>query len=486
MPNILQRAITNLPNNGFSRAKKLADLAIKTNTDSKGSPTAAGYAQAIQLLQPYIASGTENQGIDAQRLIAGYSNSLDKLSGKQRDQNETVSAFKMQEQDAYFTKADGDYGSFRNPADLVGATSQALDGIVLGVMNAIDEKNANGESTDALEGYLKDISSRADQMRTLDTKFNSGQLGDGQVLDGFGYFVDTNPLDGSIRGAAIMPIANMPDKMGEGFKRLDATATLGKGMLPVYAPATQDQYGDYTAKIGDASWSGNPSNGALGKKGSTSSDYLFQAGGFDLKDNTKFALNKTVVNTGSFVSGLVGRDSEGNPVEGIFYKGVDNKVYKVDQATYDQFKNDPILGQKIAGYIPRVSPSDAQLLLKESAPISPDRITREGKIAGFQSAAETAKAESDRLNNLGFFGKIGEGIKGMTGTNSLTEAADKVVSGAAVDFVTPGIPAVSKFFANRINRQSSPDQAPTGGSGNAIIDAGKTLFRKVGSFFGAK
>ena len=129
---------------GFARAKKLAALAIKTNTDAAGNPTARGYELAMSYLQPYIDSDRETDALSAQTLIAGYGNSLDKLSAKQRNQAETVAAFKLQELDSYFTSFDGEMGGFRDPVGLIGVTSEALDSLVLGVINAIDEKEATG------------------------------------------------------------------------------------------------------------------------------------------------------------------------------------------------------------------------------------------------------------------------------------------------------------------------------------------------------
>src|SRR3989304_6903744 len=147
---IQQRALQQISDTGFSRAKKLAALAIKTNTDSSGSPTTRGYEQALVYLQPFMDSEKKNEALDAQTLVANYNNSLNKLSSKKRDQNETVSAFKLQELDSYFTTFDGDAGSFRDPASLIGTTSESLDSLLLGVINAIDEKQVNGDSTDAL------------------------------------------------------------------------------------------------------------------------------------------------------------------------------------------------------------------------------------------------------------------------------------------------------------------------------------------------
>lgn len=463
---------------GFSRAKKLADLAIKTNTDDAGGVTARGYEQAISILQPFINSGKESEALDAQRLIAGYNNSLDKMSAKERDQNETVASFKLQEQDAYFTSFDGDFGGFRNPGNLVSATSEVLDNLLLGVINAIDEKEAKGDSTDALYSYLNDLQKRADTMRDLANRFESGEL-TGATLDGFGYYVDTNPLDGSIRAAAIIPAGMAPEGLAQGFRRLDATADLGGGLLPVYAPATRDAYGGYTARIGQATWSGT-GDGALTAGEGGADTNLFQQGGFNINDNMRYPVRTNNIKNGEFGRGFIGRDDQGNAVEAYLYRGANGKLYQLDQATLDSFQNDPILSQKLQGYIPSFSPTEMRSLAKESQPFTPDRISFESKIAGYQAEADVAQAEADRMANLGFFGKVKEGFTARfpKAAEQIPEAINDAARTTMVNTLPGGqaINAVSGFFANRTNRQNKPDQ-PTGQEGFLQKAAG--FFKKA-------
>lgn len=485
---LTQRALQRVGDSGFARAKKLADLAIKTNTDGSGQPTAVGYEQAIALLQPFIGSGKETEAIDAQRIVAGYSNSLTKLTKKEKDQTETVAAFKLQEQDAYFTSFDGDVGGFRNPSDLVGATSQSLDNLLLGVINAIDEKEANGDSTDALYAYMNDLQKRADTMRDISNRFERGELSEGQMLDGFGYYVDTNPIDGSIRGAALIPAGLAPDGLTTGYRRLEATTKLGGALLPVYAPAQKDAMGEYVARIGDATWVGS-GDGALRGDKAVSSKSLFEEGNFNITDSSRYPVRKNTVDKGQFATALIGRDADGNPVDGIFYRGADNKLYSVDQATLDGFRADPVLKAKLEGYIPRFSPSEAQELARESVPFTPDRLGRESKITTLQTEADAAAAEAARWENMGFFEKVGEGFKSTF--PGVAEAAQEGARNAVTDTIVPGAPVVraaTSFFADRTNRQNKPDAAPTGGTGNEVIEGGKSFFRKaaetVGGFFG--
>lgn len=442
-----QRVLTRIQNSGFARAKKLADLAIKTNVDSKGSPTQRGYEQAISYLQPFIGSGNQNEALDAQRLIASYGNTSTKLEKKGKDQTETVAAFKLQELDSYFSSFDGDVGSFRNPSDLIDTTSEALDNLTLGVINAIDEKQANGDSTDALSAYLNDLNKRADRMRDLKNKYVSGQL-NGQSLDGFGYYVDTNPLDGSIRSAALLPVGLAPEGLASGYRRLGSTADVGGARLPVYAPATQDANGEYIARVGDATWSGT-GDGALQPKNATVSKNLFNEGGFNISDPTAFPLRSSNIDKGSFAKGFSGRDADGNPTESVFYRGNDNKLYKMDNGTLEQFKKDPVLKAKLNGYVTQFSPTEIKEFSREAVPFTERRATFESNVTSALSQSAAFKAEQTAQENRGFFSKVKEGAS-----------------------------RVASFFGNR-NVPNKPEEAPTGGSAEAIVDNGAQFFRKT-------
>jgi len=466
---LTQRALQRLSDSGFARAKKLADLAIKTNTDSSGKATARGYEQAVALLEPYILSGKETESIDAQRLVASYSNSLTKLSKNQRDQNETVSAFKLQELDAYFTSFDGDVGGFRDPSSLVDTTSESLDNIVLGVLNAIDEKDANGESTDALYSYLNDITKRSDSLRNLRNRFASGELSQGQSLDGFGYYVDTDPLDGSIRAAALLPVGLTPDGLAGGYRRIDATTNVGGALLPVYVPATQNAYGEYSARVGDAVWTGTGS-GALKTDKATNDKGLFEEGNFNISDRNKFPVRTAGVKTGSFAKGFIGRDDQGNPLEAVFYKGMDGKLYTVDQETLSRFEQDPVLSQKLSGYVTQFSPSEIRELARDAAPLPVDRIERESRFSKTQTEYEKAQAEAERYENMGFFSQLKEGF------SVIGERARKARE------ENQGTQPQPSFF-QRTNEPNKPDEPKVGESTPDIIETGKTLFRKAAGFF---
>lgn len=457
---LTKRTLLKIADTGFARAKKLADLSIKTNTDSSGSPTARGYEQALIYLQPFINSEKESEALDAQRIVARYNNSLDKLSTRKRNQEETVAAFKLQELDSYFTSFDGDTGGFRNPASLIDTTSESLDGLLLGVINAIDQKEANGDSTDVLRAYMNDLNKRANKMRDLRNKFDNGEL-TGKTLDGFGYYVDTNPLDNNIRGAALLPVGLVPSDIIKGYRRLEATSNVGGALLPVYAPAQQNALGEYEARVGNATWSGT-GQGALQQENVGQSKNLFQEGGFDISDPIVFPSRRNTLDNGTFGKGFIGKDVEGRPVESFLYRGVDSKLYLVNQDTVDLFRQDPILSSKLDGYIPQYSPTEMKELTREAVPFEWSRAGVESKISGAQSEATLAQAEVDRLQNLSFFGKIKEGI------------------GVVGERIKETLQRRQSVFFERKNVPTKPKEPVVGSSTPDIIEKGKSFFRKTG------
>jgi hypothetical protein len=447
---------------GFARAKKLADLAVRTQVDPGGNPTVEGYEAAMNYIQPFLNADTDS-ALDAQNLLASYNNNILKLTDRRRDQNDTLSAFKMQEEDAYFSSFDGDVGSFRDPSALVDTTSEALDNLMLGVINAIDQKEMMNEPTTELYGYLKDLKGRADSMRGLRNKLALGELGEGQSLDGYGYYVDTDPLDGSIRGAALLPVGLAPSGVADGFRRLEATTQVGSALLPVYAPAQRNADGEWVAKVADASWSAS-GDGVLTASNAESSKGLFEPGAFDIRNPASFPTQKSGLQKGTFGIGLVGRDEEGNPVEGVFYRGNDNKLYSVDQDTYEKFNTDPVLGPKLnSGYLPRFSPTEMAEMSKQATPISQDRIASESRYTSMKTEADLASAEATRQEEQGFFGKLKEGAK---------EAIDR--GRAAVEERKP----TTSFFENRVNEPTKPEQPKIGASTPDIVEQGKSFFRK--------
>ena len=56
------------------------------------------------------------------------------------------------------------------------------------------------------------------------------------------------------------------------------------------------------------------------------------------------------------------------------------------------------------------SPTEVQSLSKEAVPFSQDKVGGESKVTGLQAQAAVSSAEADRMQGLGFFGQLKEGI----------------------------------------------------------------------------
>lgn len=449
------RALTRVQatKSGLPQAKKLADLYIKSHTNDAGDVTDPNVYQYVidQYLAPFAGE------VDADRAIAGYANKVKDLNSKQTNAEDTVAAFKRQELNAWFNDVDGDYG-FRNPEVLAMNTSQALDNVLVQVLNAIDDRRANGQSIDSLVTYADTLSQRADSMRDLSNKLVSGQL-PANSLDGYGYYVDTNPLDGSVRGAALIPANLAPDELTKGMKRTDAKATLGDSKVPVYLPATQDDFGDYHAQIGQNTFTG-------GGTGALSGDKLvdFTKDNFNIGDATKFPVKSTMLNPGEFGRIPLGaHDESGKPTDSIVYRGFDNKVYTLDNPdVLATVQADQFLGKKLNGYLTRLSPTEASAIKTEAQPLDPGVVARSSKILNLQDQAAKARAEYDAINNQGFFQKVGTGL---------------AIEGEKVK------KAVSGFFSNRVNEPvAAPRESQSSGGqsiGAKVVEAGKGFFRKI-------
>jgi hypothetical protein len=89
-------------------------------------------------------------------------------------------------------------------------------------------------------------------------------------------------------------------------------------------------------------------------------------------------------------------------------------------------------------------------------------------MTSIQTEADKANAEASRLENMGFFGQVKEGLSalGERGKQSTEEAK-------------------TTFFENK-NVPNKPDEPIVGKSVPDIIESGKQFFRNVGGFFSKK
>jgi hypothetical protein len=456
------RALTRLQpqSSGLTQAKKMADLYIKTHTDDNGRVTSPDvYTYAINT---YLAPFAGN--VDADRKIAEYVNASKKISAKQVAQEDTLASFKRRELDAWWNDVDGEVG-FRDPAVLSLNTSQALDAVLLEVLNTIDERAAMGESVDSLITYADTLAQRADAMRDLSNKLFNGEL-PAEALNGYGYYIDASPIDGSVRGASIMPVGLAPDDLAKGMRRVNTSARVGSAELPLYLPAVRDEYGNYVAKMGDTIWNG-VGEGAL-QKGSGS----IETNNFNevFKNGITVPKASTGLRKGEFGRiPLGGRDESGRPIETIVYKGMDDKIYTVtDPDTLASIQADPFLGRKLGDYVTRLSPIEAEEVRTTAQPFSLELVGKESRATKIQVLqSEAAKAEEDYKKITGSFS-----YKAANTILPVTDAIGGAVKGA--------FGKVASFFGRK-NSDVQPEQAPAarGGQYNSpdVVEQGASIFR---------
>lgn len=424
---------------GISQAKKLADLYVSTNTGSDGDVTdPAVYDNAIKnILAPYAAT------VDGQNAIADYNNKKKALTAKQADVNRDVSALKLKEYSAFYVDDDGqDDTSFRNPAWVAQVTSESLDMILAETVSTIDERRSQGKSIAELQTYLSDLIKRSDRMRTLSDSLNDDN-GASVNLDGYGYYLDTDPNTGQIRGASFMPTDVPFADLAQGTTRTDSKVKVGNKTVPVYLPSVKADDGTSKTVFGGKEYTGD-SNLLSGNDAEIA-----------LSDRNSYKSVDSKFEIGKAYKAFNGKTNiDGSSQSDYFYVGRDNKMYRFSdndpngKAFLDSLRSVGAIGANI----PKISPIDAQSYSTNPLPSEPSFTQSEqrgAKIRTLQTEASAMQAEADRQENLGSLGQTFEG---------------------GADLVKKGISAVSSFFGRK-NRPNQPETPPP-----APIDSGKSFF----------
>lgn len=444
----------------ITRAKKLADLYIRNNTNEAGVVTDPAVYEYVtnNILAPYA------DDLSIQQKIASYSNNVKKLKATAFDQDNTLATFKQNVTDALYTR--GSVG--RDPAKMALFSATALYNVQSSLDNAIAYAAATGKSTDKLDAYRKEVTQMASDQRDLVNQLNSGT--NPQNLDGYGYFVKTNPVDGSLVGVALLPVNSAPSDIKQGMKRVDNNIGINGSNLPVYLPVTKDSNGVLTAKLYNNTWTGGESDPTL--SGDNTPDFQ-NKNTFDIRDVTKFPIKKNDISPGNFAKVPAGYGSDGLPAYTYLYRGADSKVRKLDQAGLDAFKNDPIFGSKVSDLdrIQLLAPDEVKGL-GQIDNFDPSEVSKwSGKMKLDSALADQAAAQK----NLDDF-ENNPAVRAFSGFQNATDKIGDALS-SAVGSVVNG---VGSFFSNRKNKQNKPDQAPQGDktSYNApdVVNNGKKFF----------
>ena len=120
------------------RAKRLADLYLKQHTNSAGDVTDPEVYRYVteNILAPY------EDDLTVQQKIATYQNNVKDLNAKNFAQDNTLSVFRQNVQEALYLRGE----TIRKPGDMALASSTALDNIVNSLDLAIANANEAGQS----------------------------------------------------------------------------------------------------------------------------------------------------------------------------------------------------------------------------------------------------------------------------------------------------------------------------------------------------
>lgn len=441
---LADRLLASSPSGGtsaFTLAKKRAALALKLNTDAEGNPTAKSYQTAAAFIAPFADSSDPEDAADANGILAGYQNENTAINAARQRQLRSLGDFKRREYDSYFSSSDLDVATFRNAGVLALNTSEELDSIVLDLVGTINSDRENGHETDELEGFLEKVTQRADAMRDFANKVQTGELGQGEFVGNFGYYVDADPDTGKVRGAAILPVNLKPDGIGEGYDRAPVTTTINGAVLPVYMPVGQDVQGRKVMRAGTFTWA-KEGNEPFDADDAKTRKQFGAEGSFSLDDRNTFSVADNSRPKGTFAKAVTGFDENGNPVYKSMFYGKDGKKYLLKPEDFASLSADPVLGPKANGYIPSMSPGQFSAESVDALPFSQD-----------VSASENKMFHNERKNSL------------------LAE------NGVPVGY-SRNKPPIGGNVNDNVNRQNVPDEAPVGGI-KGIIEKGKSFFRKA-------
>lgn len=240
-------------------AKSLYGFAAMADTSGSGATAAIRlYTRAIaqgagktgvienpdifrQAREAYLAPLADDVRVSTK--IAESTNDENRLRDKLSDVGLVASKFREDVSDLLSGYAKQDY---RDPSKLIANTSFVYNAAVDTLAEEIESRKATGQGIGELQTMLRDYSDRADKMSRLTRQVMT--MGKPQNPNAVGWFVKTNPDDGSIVGIEI-DSADSTDKRS-GYTRTSSYY----GGVPVWANTAVDENGNVVARIGNNSF----------------------------------------------------------------------------------------------------------------------------------------------------------------------------------------------------------------------------------------
>ncbi len=422
---------------GAARAKKLADLYIKNHTTGNkvDSPDVYQYVND-NILAPYA------DDLGVQQKMADYLNKSELLASTKQQIAGSLAALKLKEQGAWYRDRDEGLDlTFRDPESALRDTSGKLDLLVMETVMASEEQRRASKDSSEIDSYLIDLNRKADRMRSALASVENGQTGE---LSGFGYFLDTDPNDGTIRGATFAPTDMKIDGTTDKTKT-DSTVNISNASVPIHINTLKID-GKNISYFGGKKYSGDNEK-VKGGKGSIllSNTEQYKFSGLGIGGGASFE-------KGKLYTAFTGETYQnGDPKSKFFYQGYDDKTYSFNdddpegKAFVESLKS---VGSVDPNNIPRINPLTATRVIANPLSSNPGMSERAVKIAGFNKEQVGYDAE----------------VKKEEGMNWIQGGFDK------------GTDILANTFFGAKNKLNKPDVAPARTAPD-VVDKAQRFFR---------
>lgn len=445
---------------GATRAKRLADIYIKTHSNAEGKVTDPQVYQVA--IDSYLAPYADDLTVSSK--MATFQNKVKDLSTENSEVNASLEDLKLREYQAWYRSEDvSDTAGIRNPSSVAQVTSENLDILLAETLATFRFQKENGKDTTKLEEYLPDLIKKSDRMRTLAQGLEDGTK---QSLDGYGYYIDADPNTGAFRGAALMPTDVANKGISDGTIRTDTYVDMKGTRVPVYLPYTENESGQTQINFAGKQYLGDTKM----MHADDASDVILTNKDFTQQYSIPFEGDSRT--NGKVYRAFNGQENQdGTPRQDYYFAGYDNKMYRFSG---DSPQGKAFLeGMKATGgidtsSIPRINPYTAAGL--NAVPLPDDS-------GGMQIDAAVRNPSLLNITNKEnppedtFFGQLGR-IPGLLKGNFKNSLLGKTMSGD--DFGTP--PDAASSFFSRKNRASTPNPAPAR-TGNDVVDQGNQFFK---------
>lgn len=333
---------------------RLSDINVKTSTDESGKVNDPSvYEREIERLQNLPNADDAR----IQLKIAEYQNQRKALMEDNVEQEVTLGNFKRELENDLFDKN----VAVRDPKALAHVILTNLEAHTAGVMAEVERLDSRNKKYDQIQKHLDEVTKLTSAQRDLVNAMDNDQLSPN--MDGYGYFVRTNPLDGTIVGASVLPVAYAPKEVTEGMKRIEHQSVVGSvsgipRSLPVYLPTVTNSDGVSMAMLGAETWSGTGNLPLSHESGAG-----FDDAGFNIQDEARFQTKRLSLSPGQFGKKF-SHMQDGIPKYSYYFKGADQKAYALSEEELPAVKADPMMSKQLSGYVPYMGEDDVRGLGK--------------------------------------------------------------------------------------------------------------------------